>query len=598
MTATTEIKKRSQIEQSDKWNAEALFASPAKWGEQFGTFSWEKLLQFRGRLGEGSSVLQEALEALFAASRELEKLHTYAHMRHDEETTADNFKSDYQKIMAKYAQFQQESAWFDPELLALPKETIESYLQSEELKPYRFYLEKVVRMQPHTLDQKGEHLLALSAQSLRAPSNAFSSLNNADMKFDAVKDEKGEKKELTHGLYALYLRSTDRTLRKNAFEQMYSKFGSMENTLSDLLAGQVEGHIFSARARNFPSALDAALFAKNIPTAVYETLISSVRANLPVLHRYMDVRKRVMGVDELHLYDTYVPLAADVDIQMDYETAQNLVIESVAPLGEEYQTALERGLKQERWVDRYENENKRSGAYSTGCFDSFPFILMNYRGILRDVFTLAHEAGHSMHSYLSHKNQPYHDSHYPIFVAEVASTFNEELLMHLMLERTTEKRKRFYLINEKLEDLRATFFRQTMFAEFELQIHRWVEEGTPLTPSLLKEYYHQLNVDYFGPSVVIDEAIAIEWARIPHFYYNFYVYQYATGISAALALCEKVLSGDESARRNYLSFLQGGGSLFPIDLLKMAGVDMSCSQPVEATVRTFDHHLSELEKLI
>lgn len=598
MAIAAEIKKRDQVRAEDKWNVEALFDSPQSWSKDFQSLNWDALLSFRGRLGEGPSVVKEALEALLSTSRDLERLHTYAHMRHDEEITSDQFKSDYQKIMAKYAQFQQDSAWFDPELLALPKEKIDSYLHAEELKPYRFFLEKLVRMQPHTLDAKGEHLLALSSQSLRAVSNAFSSLNNADITFEKVSDEKGQQHELTHGLYALYLRSSDRTLRQNAFLEMYGQFGKMENTLCDLLAGQVESHIFSAKARSFPSALEAALFPKNIPAKVYETLIASVRKHLPVLHKYMNLRKKVMGVDELHLWDVYVPLAADVDIQMDYEKAENLVIESVAPLGSDYQKTLERGLKQERWVDRYENKNKRSGAYSTGCFDSHPYILMNYRGILRDVFTLAHEAGHSMHSYLSHKNQPYQDSHYPIFVAEVASTFNEELLMHLLLEKKHDKRERFYLINEKLEDLRATFFRQTMFAEFELQIHRWVEEGKPLTPQLLKDYYYQLNCDYFGPDCFIDKEIAIEWARIPHFYYNFYVYQYATGISAALALCEKVLKGDESSRTNYLSFLKGGGSLFPIDLLKLAGVDMTSPQPVEATIRAFENLISKLEKLI
>ena len=598
MTVTTEIKKRDQVACNDKWNVEALFDSPQNWTKEFQQITWDSLLSFKGKLGDGAAVLKEALETLLTTSRELERLHTYAHMRHDEEITGDQFKSDYQKIMAKYSQFQQESSWFDPELLSLSDKVLKEYLQSEEIKPYRFFLEKIIFIKPHTLNEKEEHLMALSSQALRASSNAFSSLNNADIKFDKIKNEKGEELELTHGLYALYLRSPDRTLRKNAFCEMYSKFGGMENTFCDLLAGQVEGHIFAAKARNFPSALDTALFPKNIAPAVYETLISTVRKNLPVLHKYMGLRKKIMQVDKLHLYDVYVPLASDVDIKMDYDKAEDLVIESVAPLGREYQEALETGLKQEHWVDRFENENKRSGAYSTGCFDSFPYILMNYRGILRDVFTLAHEAGHSMHSYYSHKTQPYHDSHYPIFVAEVASTFNEELLMHLMLAKTEDKRQRFFLLNEKLEDLRATFFRQTMFAEFELQIHRWVEEGTPLTPKLLKDYYHQLNVDYFGPECVIDEEIAVEWSRIPHFYYNFYVYQYATGVSASLALCEKVLSGDEKCLKNYLSFLSGGGSLFPIDLLKLAGVDMTSPEPVEATIRTFDKLQTELEKLI
>ncbi|MCP5470380.1 MAG: oligoendopeptidase F [Chlamydiales bacterium] len=598
MSIATEIKKRADVSPEDTWNAEALFKAPNMWDADFKKLDWSAFTAYRGRLHEGADILKEALEALLKASRDIERLHTYAHMRHDEDITNDTFKTAYQKIMARYAEFSQECAWFDPEVLSLPKEQIEQYIQDPKLAPYRFYLEKIVRLRPHTLSADKEELLALTAQSRKAVSNAFSSLNNADLKFNKVKDESQKEHDLTHGLYQLYLRSPDRTLRKNAFCELHSKFRGMENTLCDLLSGQVHNHIFSAKARKFPSALQSALFDKNIPTTVYESLISTVRKNLPSLHRYVKLRKKLLGVDELHLYDMYVPMAPDVDMHLSYEEAENVVIESVAPLGSEYQQTLQKGLKQDRWVDRYENENKRSGAYSTGCFDSFPYILMNYRGILRDVFTLAHEAGHSMHSYLSHKNQPYQDSHYPIFVAEVASTFNEELLSHLMLQRVKKKEERFFLINEKIEDLRATFFRQTMFAEFELQIHKWTEEGTPLTPKLLKEYYHKLNQDYFGPDCVIDEEISIEWARIPHFYYNFYVYQYATGISAALALCEKVLADDETARKNYLSFLQGGGSLFPIDLLKLAGIDMNSSAPVEAAVRRFDSLLDELEKLI
>lgn len=591
------IKRRSEIQSKDRWNTEALFDLPKDWEKSFEKLDWSAFSSFCGRLHEGADVLKEALEILLETSREIEKLHTYAHMRHDEEITNDAFKTAYQKILARIAEFSQETAWFNPELLSLSKEQIESYLQDKRLAPYRFYLEKIVRMQPHTLSADKEELLALSGQSLQAVSNAFSSLNNADLKFGRIQNAKKEELELTHGLYQLYLRSQDRTLRENAFKRIHETFLGVENTLCDLISGQVHNHIFSAKSRKFPSSLEAALFPKNIPVQVYESLIATVRQHLPSLHRYIAMRKKRLRLDRLHLYDMYVPLISEIEIQMSYEEAEDLVVRSVAPLGEEYQQALARGLKDQRWVDRYENQHKRSGAYSTGCFDSYPYILMNFRGTLRDTFTLAHEAGHSMHSYLSHKNQPYQDSHYPIFVAEVASTFNEELLMNLLLKERVNKEERFFLLNEKVEDIRATFFRQTMFAEFELQIHKWVEEKTPLTPKLLKEYYHQLNADYFGKDAFIDEEISIEWGRIPHFYYNFYVYQYATGISAALALSEQVLAGDENSRKNYLSFLRSGGSLFPIDLLKLAGIDMTTPSPVEATIRKFDTLVSELETL-
>jgi oligoendopeptidase F len=479
----------------------------------------------------------------------------------------------------------------------LPPASIENYFKDSRLQPYRFYLEKILRMRPHTLTADKEELLAMAGKALQTSPKAFSALNNADFKFDRIKDSKGLEHELTHGLYQLYLRSEDRELRKNAFETLHGKFAEFENTLSELIYGEIQSHVFYARARKYKSSLEAALFPKRIPETVYSSLIGAVRKGLPSLHRYVSLRKKILQIQEIHFYDLYVPLVSHVDMKMDYPKAEELVIESAAPLGPEYQLLLSTGLTREKWVDRYENKNKRSGAYSSGCFDSFPYILMNYRGILKDVFTLAHEAGHSMHSQLSRMHQPYHYSHYPIFVAEVASTFNEELLMHLLLQKATRKEEKLFLINEKLEDIRGTLFRQTMFAEYELRLHEYVEKEIPLTPHLLKETYRSLNKDYFGPETYIDAEIDYEWSRIPHFYYNFYVYQYATGISAALALSEKVLSGDKNAREDYLTFLKKGGSLYPIDLLKIAGVDMSENFAVEATIKKFDSLVSELENL-
>lgn len=594
MTETT--KPRAQIASDDCWNVADLYPDWKHWETEFAAQdpTWPQLVAYQGRLREGPEVLKSALDLKFTTERALEKLYTYAHLRHDEEITLDAHKAAFQKASSLIHTYHEVMAWFEPELLALPSDVFAGYVTAAPLAGYRIYLEKLERMRPHTLTADKEALLAMAGKSLETAPKAFSALNNADLKFPNVQDQEGKSHPLSHGLYQLYLRSHDRTLRENAFTALHSTFDGFENTLCELLQGEIQSHAFGAKVRNYPSSLEAALFPKNIPQQVYRSLISSVRAGLPTLHRYVSLRKELMGVDKLHLYDMYVPLVAQNDQTVDYATAESHVIESVAPLGSEYQNLLRRGLLEERWVDRYENENKRSGAYSSGCYDSYPYILMNYRGTLRDLFTLAHEAGHSMHSQLSALEQPYHYSRYPIFVAEVASTFNEELLMHHLEKTSTDANASRYLINEKIEDLRATFFRQTMFAEFELTLHTLVEEGTPLTPALLKELYLKLNTDYFGPDATIDPLISIEWARIPHFYYNFYVYQYATGISAALALAEKVLAGDKTATQNYLNFLKGGSSRFPIDLLKGAGVDMATPDPVNATLRKFNTLLDQL----
>jgi oligoendopeptidase F len=603
VTSLLDVKLRKDQPKESLWDVEALYPTIENWEKDLASFSspskphFPTLEKFKGRLAESPQVLKEALDTLNDIARKCDKLYTFAHLKHDEETTEDTYKSAHQKICSLAYLFGEEVAWFDPEIIALDQKVFDSFIKSPELEPYRFYLEKTYRLKPHTLPKEQEELLALSSQALSTPGKAFSSLNNSDLDFGHVEDGKGKIQPLTHGSYGLFLRSSDRTLRKNAFEKMYHTFQGVENTMGDLLYGLVQSHIFSAKARKYSSPLEAALFPKNIPLSVYYSLIKAVREKLPCMHRYMKVRKEKLGVSELHHYDLYAPLVPDMEMHMSYQEAEDVVIESVAPLGKEYQAILEKGMREERWVDQFENKHKRSGAYSSGCYDSYPYILMNYKGILRDVFTLAHEAGHSMHSYLSHHNQSYQDSHYPIFVAEVASTFNEELLGHLLMERTNDPKKRLFLINEKIEDIRATLFRQTMFAEFELKIHEICLSGEPLTPNRMKEIYKQLNRDYFGPEVCEDPLIEIEWARIPHFYYNFYVYQYATGISAALSLSNRVLSGDEQARDNYLKFLKGGGSLFPIDLLKLAGIDMTSAQPVIEAIDVFDSLIKEFESL-
>ncbi len=597
-------KERSEVVQEDRWNVEALYPNFDAWQKAYDKISregkqphWPEIAAFRGKLQDGPDTLKSALELVFSLDRELSKIYTYAHLRHDEELTNDQSKVAYNRVLGLLHEFQQEVSWFEPELLALSDATIQNYLSSPVLADYRFHLEKIVRIKAHTLSSEKEELLALAGKALQTSHKAFSAINDADFKFGMVLDGHGSEHEMTHGTYGLFNRSQDRVLRKNAFKKMHGKFAKYENTLAELLNGQVQAHLLNARARKYPSCLEAALFPKNVDVAVYHALIQAVHENMGALHNYVELRKKILGLDSLHLYDLYVPLTADVDIKMSYPEAFDAVIESSAPLGAEYQNLLRHGLKSDRWVDRYENKNKRSGAYSSGCYDSMPYILMNYKGLLRDVFTLAHEAGHSMHSLLSHKTQPYHYGDYPIFLAEVASTFNEDLLTRLLLERAKSKEEKIFLINQKIEDIRTTFFRQVMFAEFELMIHEKAENNIPLTPTLLKDLYRDLNARYFGNSVFLDPESDMEWARIPHFYYNFYVYQYATGISAALALADNVVKGGKTEREAYLNFLKSGSSRYPIDILQRAGVDMRTAQPVQATIAKFNALVKELEQL-
>jgi oligoendopeptidase F len=600
------MKTRKEVPVDDRWNVEALYPNLNAWKQAFQAFiphppkvpHWPALQTYQGTFEKGPEKVKEALELLLQIDRELSKLYTYAHLRHDEDIADPEFKKIYEQILNFAHAFAQETAWFQPELMALPDTILDQYLHSPLLADYRFHLEKMVRMKKHTLSPENEKLLALAGQALQTSHKTFSAINDADFKFGSVQDSKGETKSLSHATYGLYVRDQDRILRERAFKQYHQHYEGYENTLCELLTGQMQNHLFQSRARHFSSCLEAALYPKNIDTSVYHALIQAVHERLDVLHRYMKLRKQILELDELHLYDVYVPLTSAVDIRLSYAEAENIVIESVAPLGTEYQEFLRKGLQQHRWVDRYENANKRSGAYSSGCYDSLPYILMNYKTLLRDVFTLAHEVGHSMHSLYSRKTQPYHYSDYPIFVAEVASTFNEDLLTRLLLERCKDPHEKIFLLNQKIEDIRGTLFRQTMFAEFELLIHQHTEQGTPLTPQLLKQEYRQLNETYFGPATFIDKEIEIEWARIPHFYYNFYVFQYATGISAALALSEKVVKGNQKDRDAYLSFLKGGSSKYPIDMLKMAGIDMTSPAPVKAAIHTFDHLLTELEQLL
>lgn len=588
---------RTEVQKSDQWDLETLYPSFEAWKKSFQE-ERPSLAPFKGTLNQGPENLKKALETILDLDRRLSKLYTYAHLKHDEDITENQAKTAYVEALSALHDFSQEASWFEPELLALSAETIEKYLNSPALKDYRFYLEKLFRMKPHTLSEDKELLLAMSGKALSATAKAFSAINDADFKFEQALDSEAKSHPLTHASYSILLRSKDRILRENAFKTYYEKYKGFENTLAELLNGQIEAHVFNAKARGFKSSLEAALFPNNIDTSVYHALIEAVHEEIGALHQYAELRAKVLNLDPLRMYDLQVPLVSDFEMSTPYNEAEELIINAVAPLGNEYQNALRKGLQQNRWVDRFENKNKRSGAYSSGCYDSDPYILMNYKNILRDVFTLSHEAGHSMHSYFSRKEQSYCYSNYSIFIAEVASTFNEELLMQAMLKNARSREEKIFLLTQKIEDVRATLFRQTQFAEFELLIHTFAEKNIPLTPDLLNQEYLKLNTFYYGSAIQQEPLNASEWSRIPHFYYNFYVYQYATGISAALALSDRVLQGGQREQEDYLNFLKTGGSVYPLEALKIAGVDMQSVQPVKKAIAKFRALLKELETLL
>ncbi len=597
-------KERSEIQPGDQWDVTPLYPNLEAWKKEFTeltknkskTTHWPHIGDYQGKIREGSESLEALLNNTLDVERRLYKLYTYAHLRHDEDVANETYKHAYDQISLLYHDFQNETSWVQPEILQLSEKTLESYLKDPKLSAHHIYLKKLSALKPHTLTADKEHLLSLAGKALQASQKAFGVFNNADLKFGKIKNEKGEEVDLTHGSYGLYLQSKDRTLRKNAVLGLLQKFQEFENTVSEMLNGQVQRDIFEAKARNYPSALHAALTPHQIDVEVYHNLVSTVRKNLPVLHRYVSLRKKLLGYDKLHFYDLYVSLIPKFEKHYSYPEGVELILDAVKPLGEEYHQVLEKGLREERWVDRYENARKRSGAYSSGCYDSVPYILLNYQGTLRDVMTLAHEAGHSVHSHYSNKNQPFQYSNYPIFVAEVASTFNEELLFRHLMEKAVTPEERCYLLNQKIDDIRATLFRQVQFAEFELMIHTMGEKGIPLTAATLKEIYRKLNEDYYGPDLTIDPEIEVEFLRIPHFYSSFYVYQYATGISAANALVEKLMKEGGKARKNYLKFLSSGSSKYPVELLEIAGVNMRESGPIQMLIDRFEELVKEFEK--
>lgn len=598
--STGRLPMRRQIPARDTWDLGSLFEGDADWETAFAQLERKipKYEQFRGQLAANAKTLQTCLKFDLELDRLAERIGTYAFLK----TSEDQTNGTYQRLLGRYQNLitraSEASSFIRPELMAIPDAQIKKLLADRRMAAYRLLIERMRRYRKHTLSKKEEKLLALQGEMAQASSKIFRQLLDADLTFGTVKDEAGETIELSNATFMKLLISPKRAVRKRAFQQYYKQFQAHENSLAAALSSSVQKDVYYAKVRGYESSLDAALFPDNVPKTVYENLIATVRSRLPALHRYYDIRRRKMRLQEIHHYDTYVPILAEGRSRRTWKQAADTVVDALQPLGKEYGDRLATGLHG-RWCDRYPNRGKQSGAFSCGSFDGEPYILMNYKpDVLDDMFTLAHEAGHSMHSYYSAKHQPYAYYNYTIFVAEVASTFNEQLLSHHLMDQAKNNDQRAYLVNRDVDAIRGTIIRQTMFAEFEDLIHRQVESDEPLTLDAIKEIYGALLRDYFGPNFVIDEELALEGLRIPHFYRAFYVYKYATGLSAAIALSRRVLEGGRRELDDYHGFLKAGCSQFPLEILRAAGVDMETPAPIEKALDHFEHLVKELDALI
>jgi oligoendopeptidase F len=591
---------RSEVKESDTWDLSKLFPDDKAWEDAF--VAWQKKLDgyaaFRGHLGDSAEKLAECITFDLDLSRMGERLGVYAHLK----VAEDQANGVYQRMMGRFMQVAskagQVSSFIRPEILAIPSEKMDEFLASPALAPYKLLLARIIRFKPHTLDDKEERLLAMLGEFESTPSQIFHQLADTDIKFGAVKNDKGEMVELSNGSLSAFLDSPDRNVRKTAFHQFYAQYKAHEHTLAGTFAAAVTRDTFNARARNFKSALEGAMFPDNVPVAVYDNLIASVHRQLPALYHYYEVRRRKMGLKDIHFYDIYAPILAKKRTHRTWDQAVDTIEAALAPLGGQYVQTITAGLRG-RWCDRYENRGKQSGAFSQGCYDGDPHILISYQpDVLDSMFTLAHEGGHSMHSYLSCKNQPYAYFDYTLFVAEVASTFNETLLSRYLIEKAQDKQERAFILNHEIDTMRATIFRQTMFADFEKLAHASAESGEPLTLDRIKQIYHSRLALYFGPDFALDADLDLECFRIPHFYRTFYVYKYATAISAAIALVDRVVGGGEKELNDYLTFLKGGCSKDPLDLLRSAGVDLEKPDCVDAALVRFDKLVKELDSLI
>jgi oligoendopeptidase F len=591
--AAGKLPERSEIASADQWDVAAMYASPEEWDQDFQRIDdhVQPLLDLQGQLNSAAA-LARLMELETALDRLLEKLYVYAHLRADEDTANTENQARMDRVRGRFAQIGGQLAWITPEILSHPMEELEQWRDAQELQPMRYAVVKLLRQKPHTLSAAEETLLSKAAELFSAPQQAFNLLTNADLRFPEIEDAEGNRVEFSEGRYRSFLMSTDRRVRKDAFEAMFETYGSVKNTLASTLSSNVKHHNFKAEIRHFDSALESALHPDNVPVKLYETLIEAVHNALPSFHKYIRLRKQLLKLEDLDMFDLYVPLLPESDIRVSFDQAKEWIIEACAPLGAEYVEVLKTAFDH-RWIDIYENRGKRSGAYSSGCYDSLPYILLNYDNTLDDVFTLAHELGHSMHSWLANHTQPHRFASYPIFIAEIPSTLNEALLLDYLLKKDTSPAFRAYLLNHLADSFKGTVFRQTQFAEFERMIHEAADSGQPLTHEYLCDNYYELNKAYYGTDVQADRRIALEWARIPHFYYNFYVYKYATSFCASQIFAGRILeqNGDPGP---FLDLLRAGGSGDPIDLISAAGVDMLDPETLGNAFSRFDQTVDAL----
>lgn len=588
---------RNTVDKKHKWQIEKMYATKESIEKDIQKVKEviEKVKEYKGKLAESKNNLYEAIKLSENASRILQHLYVYAHMKQHEDTRINENQALATRTEMLSTELSMATSYVVPEIISIDDNVLSEYLKSEELAFYDKYIKDILREKPHTLNEREEEILAATSELSSVPENVYDMLAFADMEFPEIEDENGEKVKLTHGNYSLFLKSKNSRVRKDAFEAEYSTYGKYKNTFASTLYGAIKSEIFYAKLRKHKSAIEGSLFSDDISIDVYNNLIAAIDESLPALNKYMELKKKFLGLSEIHMYDLYVPLTENFDMTIPYEEAQDIILNALKPLGEEYLNIINRAFD-EGWIDVYENEGKQGGAYSWGSYDSNPYILLNYKNDLNSLFTLIHELGHSVHSYYSRSTQPYIYSSYKIFVAEVASTLNEQLLINYLLEKATSKEERVYLLNYYLEQFRTTVYRQTMFAEFEKLTHQSVESGEPLTAKEFDDLYYKLNEKYYGESCVVDEQIALEWARIPHFYSNFYVYKYATGFSAASALSQQILSEGQPAVNRYINFLKSGGSEYPLKQLKDAGVDMEKKQSVEQALSVFSGLVDKLEK--
>ncbi len=598
--ATEKLLERKEIEDKFKWRLEDIYKTDSEWEQDF-IKAKEKIDiigSYKGRIGESGEVLLEFLKSEEEISLLIEKLGSYSFMRKDQDTRVGNYQDMFDRCSSLITDIGAVLSFFEPELLSMDKEKIESYINNTEgLALYRFSIEEIMRKKPHILSESEERILALSNDTTETPDTVYSMFSDADLKFPEVKDEDGSLKELTQGRYVSFLMSSDREVRKGAFDALYGTYDKYRNTMAACLSGQVKANRYIARARKYNSCIEMYLNSDNVKTEVYDNLIETVENHLEKLQAYIKLKEKALGLEKIHMYDIYTPIIKLPTKKYTYEQGKEIVLEALKPMGEEYCNIIKRSYE-EGWIDVYENVGKRSGAYSASCYSAHPYVLLNWQGTLNDVFTLAHELGHAMHSYYSDTTQPYVYSQYKIFVAEVASTVNENLLIDYLMKKIDDENEKAYLINHYLEEFRGTVFRQVMFAHFERDIHSLYEQGQSLTQELLCKVYYDLNVKYFSPAVEVDQYIELEWARIPHFYSSFYVYKYSTGFSAAVAFAKGILSGEKDALPKYIELLKSGGSDYPVELLKKAGVDLSEPKPIIDALKVFGENVDKLSEII